>query len=143
MGEWVNELGNNEQGAELQKAEAKQAPTNISGQTQIQVTQTKFEGPLPAPQILQGYDEVYPGAAEIIIEDFRQNSEYIRETNRKALDAQIAKEKRGQYMAFLILFGILVTVFVSLALGNITFAGVSGIAFLAFSSKSFLGNKEK
>ena len=107
-------------------------------QAQIQVTQTRFEGPLPAPQILKGYDDIYPGAAKIIIDDFRENAKYIREANRKAIEAQIATEKRGQYMAYSILLLILIVVGISLMMGNVTFAGASGFAFLALAAINFL-----
>lgn len=111
--------------------------------TQIQVSQ-KFEGPIPAPYILEGYETIYPGAAKIIIDDFKANSKYVREANQKAVEAQIAKEKRGQYMAYSILIGILCIVGISLILGNITFAGVSGLAFLALAAKnSFDENSKK
>lgn len=111
--------------------------------TQIQVSQ-KFEGPIPAPHILEGYETIYPGAAKIIIDDFKANSKYVREANQKAVEAQIAKEKRGQYMAYSILIGILCIVGISLILGNITFAGVSGLAFLALAAKnSFDENSKK
>lgn len=110
---------------------------------QIQVSQ-KFEGPIPTPQILEGYETIYPGAAKIIIDDFKANSKYIREANQKAMEAQIAKEKRGQYMAYSILIGILCIVGISLILGNVTFAGVSGLAFLALAAKnSFSENSKK
>lgn len=105
---------------------------------QIQVTQTMFEGPLPAPQILADYDKVYAGAAGIIIKEFKENSKHIRDTNQKAINAQIEKEKRGQYMAYSILIGILMVVCISLMLGNTTFAGVSGVAFIALAAKSFV-----
>ncbi len=110
---------------------------------QIQVSQ-KFESPIPAPHILEGYEAIYPGAAKIIIDDFKANSKYVREANQKAVEAQIAKEKRGQYMAYSILIGILCIVGISLILGNITFAGVSGLAFLALAAKnSFDENSKK
>lgn len=45
--------------------------------------------------------------------------------------------KRGQYMAFIIAMGLLFIVATSLYLGNITFAGVSGLAFIAYVLKGF------
>lgn len=47
-------------------------------------------------------------------------------------------------MAYSILIGILCIVGISLILGNITFAGVSGLAFLALAAKnSFDENSKK
>lgn len=121
-------------------------PAQPAGVTQIQVKQTKFEGPLPAPQILKDYDGVYPGAAKIIIKEFQENSRHIRDTSRRDLEAQVEREKRGQYMAFFILIGILAVVCISLLMGNITFAGASGLAFIGLAVKGFIDSgklKEK
>ncbi|WP_317304552.1 DUF2335 domain-containing protein [Allisonella histaminiformans] len=105
-------------------------------------------GPLPAPDILRGYDDVCPGAAKIILEDFQKNSETVRNMKIKALDAQIAKDKRGQWMAWGILAFILIVILVSLCFGNTTLVGVSGVAFIGLAAQSFLkkdnsGNKEQ
>lgn len=43
----------------------------------LEVTQIT-SGPIPAPEILRGYDDVYPGAAQIIINDFQENSKHVR-----------------------------------------------------------------
>ena len=66
----------------------------------------------------------------------------------KALDAQIAKDKRGQWMAWGILAFILIVILVSLCFGNTTLVGVSGVAFIGLAAQSFLkkdnsGNKEQ
>ncbi len=109
------------------------------GRVVMQVATQITSGPLPAPEILRGYDTVYSGAAKIIIEDFQKNSESVREMKEKALHAEIEKDKRGQWMAFVILVLILLVIIVSLYMGNITFAGISGLIFLGVAAQSFLG----
>ncbi len=131
-------MGENGKSRKIQRASQNRQAANPEQKAQIQVTKTTFEGPLPAPQILADYDKVYTGAAGIIIKEFKENSKYIRDANQKAMNAQIEKEKRGQYMAYSILIGILIVVCISLIMGNTTFAGVSGVAFIALSAKSFI-----
>ena len=46
-------------------------------------------------------------------------------------------------MAYSILIGILCIVGISLILGNVTFAGVSGLAFLALAAKSSFSENSK
>lgn len=118
-----------------QKAIQENREKNIA---QIQVTEIKTEGPLPSPYILRGYDEIYPGAAKIIIDEFQKNSDHIREMQELSLREQTNKDKRGQWMAFIILVIILSIVLYSLNLGNITFAGVAGIAFIGMVAQGFL-----
>lgn len=110
----------------------------------LEVTQIT-SGPIPAPEILRGYDNIYPGAAQIIIGDFQENSKHIRLMQKNSLTAEIQKDKRGQWMAFVILVFILVVVIYSLHLGNVTFAGIAGLTFIGLAAQSFLkqGNTAK
>lgn len=103
----------------------------------LKVTQIT-SGPIPAPEILRGYDNIYPGAAQIIIGDFQENSKHIRLMQKNSLTAEIQKDKRGQWMAFAILVLILVVVIYSLHLGNVTFAGIAGLTFIGLAAQSFL-----
>lgn len=118
-----------------QKAIQENREKNIA---QIQVTEIETEGPLPSPYILRGYDEISPGAAKIIIDEFQKNSDHIRKMQELSLREQTNKDKRGQWMAFIILVIILSIVLYSLYLGNITFAGVAGIAFIGMAAQGFL-----
>lgn len=121
--------------ANAQKAIQENREKNIA---QIQVTEIETEGPLPSPYILRGYDEISPGAAKIIIDEFQKNSDHIRKMQELSLREQTNKDKRGQWMAFIILVIILSIVLYSLYLGNITFAGVAGIAFIGMAAQGFL-----
>lgn len=59
-----------------------------------------YEGPLPHPQILAQYNAIVPGSAQAIIDDFKTNTESIRELRKIELEAAIERDKRGQWMAF-------------------------------------------
>ena len=59
-----------------------------------------YQGDLPHPSILEGYNELYPEAAKKIIDNGIAEIEYRREQERKFLSAQIKERERGQYLGF-------------------------------------------
>ena len=61
-----------------------------------------YQGDLPHPSILEGYNALYPEAAKKIIAHGIAETEYRREQERKFLSAQIAERKRGQYLGFVL-----------------------------------------
>lgn len=101
----------------------------------------KYEAPLPHPQILEGYERIVPGSAKDIIEDYKINCEYARQINSEALRATIDKDKRAQYMAFIIavmLFGLVVY---CVYLGQYWLAGSALAVAIASLAKTFLQSK--
>lgn len=91
-------------------------------------------GPLPAPEILQQYKENTPEVYNAILADFQKNSECSRKMRENGQKADMERDRRGQWMAFCILAGILAVILFSLYLGNVNFAGVSGLAFLVWGA---------
>ena len=61
-----------------------------------------YQGDLPHPSILEGYNALYPEAVKKIIDNGIAETEYRREQERKFLSAQIAERKRGQYLGFVL-----------------------------------------
>lgn len=65
----------------------------------------EFRGPLPPPNLLQGYEDVQPGLAAKIISQWEAETEhrhqvvnYASETDRLAMQAFFKTERRGQYV---------------------------------------------
>lgn len=94
--------------------------------------QFQYESPLPPASEMQRYQNINPNIPEIIMKEFESNSAHVRKQEERVLEASIADNKRGQYLAFGISLAILAVVGLSLSLGNTTFAGVSGLAFIAY-----------
>ncbi|MCP4115428.1 MAG: DUF2335 domain-containing protein [Desulfobacteraceae bacterium] len=70
---------------------------------------SQFQGPIPPPELLAGYDDVVPGAADRIIALAEKETAHRHEMEKKVLDAEvkvISNEAReiflGQIFAFLI-----------------------------------------
>ena len=71
-----------------------------------------YEGPLPTPEILEGFKAVHPKSVELIFAEFEKNSMHVREMEKNKLEAEKEIAKRGQWMAFLIgIFLILLVCF--------------------------------
>lgn len=60
-------------------------------------------GPIPDPETLERYEKASPGSAAIIINGFKEQSEHRHRLESAHMGASIEKEKRGQWMAFIIL----------------------------------------
>lgn len=79
-------------------------------QTRLIAAQQTISGPLPAPEILRAYEDMTPGAAQIILDMALKDQEVDHEL-RRAMQATIdrdnlaerAAEKRGQWLAFFLL----------------------------------------
>jgi uncharacterized membrane protein len=67
---------------------------------------TSFSGPLPSPEILERYEQLVPGAASSLFEDFHKNSQHIRDLERFAVERAVSKDKRAQWMAYTLVGGM-------------------------------------
>lgn len=90
--------------------------TNLPQKSNPQVKQVQmaakaaiFSGPLPPPNLLQGYDDIQPGFAERIVRMAEGEADHRRQQEQKALDADIklsdkdfTERRLGQGLAFTI-----------------------------------------
>jgi len=68
------------------------------------VAVTSYSGPLPPPEILARFEELYPGSAKLIIDDFLNESVQRREAERKALPSVLFRQTLGAISASLLGF---------------------------------------
>jgi uncharacterized membrane protein len=82
--------------AKAPKPPQKQTPQsgNPPHQQHVQVLASKFEGPVPHPEILAGYDRISPGAASKIIEMARIQAEHRQQLELEGQRADIAARDR-------------------------------------------------
>lgn len=76
----------------------------------LQVT-NQYVGPLPPPEIMQGFGDINSSFPERIMLEFEKNSEHARGQEVKALQAQMRETERGQYMAMIVIVTGLVGTF--------------------------------
>ena len=97
-----------------------------------------YQGPLPPPVMMAQYNEAVPNGADRIMRQFESETAHRHSLETRALDAQIGRVNRGQWMAFFltILFG---GAGVYLALnGHPTVAGVLFTGTIASLAVAFL-----
>lgn len=90
-----------------------------------------FSGPLPHPDILKKFDEVVPGAAERIIKMAEGQFEHRTALERKVIESDIERSKRGQVLGFLIaIVGLVASALIAI-FGNAIAGGIIGVGTLA------------
>ena len=68
----------------------------------LSLVQSRWESPLPPPQILRGYETVVPGSAERILAKFEQQAEHRMALEKVAVAEQLKQSARGQLFALII-----------------------------------------
>ncbi len=68
----------------------KKKPQKTVTAIKSQLLKQNFQGPIPPPELLAGYDQIVPGAAERIISLAENETSHRHMMEQKALDAEIA-----------------------------------------------------
>lgn len=83
---------------------------NQGNKTQRSVVsiQSTWSGPLPPPQTLAQFEQIYPGSAKMIMDSFHNQTIHRQELEKLAIGSNLEKEKRGQHYGLIIgILGIL------------------------------------
>ncbi len=104
-------------------------------------------GPLPSPDILKQYDTVVPGSAERIITMAEQQGDHRRDLERKVIDSNIANERRGQRLGFILTlaamaFGVLLVQKGATAAGVTSVLGALAVLAGVFVYGKYAGRRE-
>lgn len=103
-------------------------------------TMEMYRGPIPHPNILEGYEKINPGSAEKIINNGIGESEHRREMENKMLKQHSKEFSTKYYLAFIlcVLF-LLASFYLILEDHVITGSIFAGTSFLVIIG-TFLGN---
>ncbi len=83
-----------------------------------------FQGPIPPPGILEGYENLVPGAADRLIRMAELQQEHDNAQDRALLAAEIGDHKAGRREALVgQIFGLIIGL---AAIGGATFAAING-----------------
>ena len=105
------------------------------------IRQESFAGPIPPPQVLQGYESILPGSADRILAMAESQQKHRFNMEDKAISGQVANAKRGQIFAFIV---FLVCTGIGLAfafLGMKVFAGVFLSVSMVIVVSLFIGGR--
>lgn len=99
-------------------------PQGILTQQSLAIREAFHSGPLPPPEVLQGYEDVVPGAARLILEDFDRRSRAETDAINAAAGFDRAKSDSLRDLVGAQVFGIRVG----------TIIGVLGVGLIGFAS---------
>lgn len=105
------------------KPPAKREAASAVATTEIEAF---FVGPLPTPDLLAGYEQVVPGAAERLLAMAEADAKHQREIEFAALRAEDSSVRRGQWLGFTIALVALTVSILALYLGSPWVAGIIG-----------------
>ncbi len=101
---------------------------NIATEQQRDVTiqATQYSGPVPPPEVLQGFEQIVPGAAERILAMAEENGKHQREMEKNALAAASRTVIIGQIFGLIIAILAFTTCIIALYLGSENTAMIIG-----------------
>ncbi|MBC1943543.1 DUF2335 domain-containing protein [Listeria booriae] len=112
-------------------------------QEEVMISLEMHYGPIPHPSILGRYEELNPGAAQLIIENGVAESTHRRSMEKATLHKEVRDRQRSQYLGFIIGIIVIVLGFILILNGHaITGTALSGVTALGLVG-SFTGTPAK
>lgn len=65
------------------------------------VIESEFSGPIPPPNIMRGYEEILPGAADRILSMAERQSQHRQDMEKKIVEAEARDSYHGVWFAFI------------------------------------------
>lgn len=115
-----------------------------TGLVAAQITQ-EYISPIPSANEMEGYRMVDPSFPDRIMKDFEANSATIRELQRKGQQAEIDRDKHGQWIFLIVsLLTLAVIAYAIYAKAEWAFAGgaVTAVATMAYKSVVYYTNRK-
>lgn len=78
------------------------ARTSTETTTEITAFSASFQGPVPPPQVLAGYNHVIPGGAERILAMAERQQAHRQDLESTVVKGNVRAELRGQILAFIL-----------------------------------------
>jgi uncharacterized membrane protein len=94
-----------------------------------------FAGPVPHPDILQKYEQLFPGISQRYLEEPLNEANHRRTCEKQHLEATVSLSKRGQWMAYSLALISVVGAFALIFLGF----GIAGLSTFFGSIAAFVG----
>ncbi len=120
---------------DIERASARRGVPGSQPEFVARVQGTVFQGPLPHPEILAGYDRVLPGAAGRIITMAEKNQAHRHSLEAKVIPAGVVSERLGQILGFVLYIATLASGTFLISTGKDT----AGLTELLTSTGVFAG----
>lgn len=122
---------------------SKPQKNEILFRVQAQLTEEHFEGPLPDPKTMHGYNAIDPNIPMEIIGMAKNDQNHIHQRDNRLIDKTFGLKERGQNYALAIVLIALIGGFVLIALGKDIIGSIfSGGALLSGIVSQFLGGQK-
>ena len=119
-------------------------PQGQNSQRSVAVRGEHFSGPLPPPSILEKYEAIYPGAAQLIIDSYIAQSEHRQELEKQVIRAGARDSLIGLILAFILGLVAIVGAFYCVIMGHDWAGGVLGGTGLSSLVGTFIyGSRQK
>jgi uncharacterized membrane protein len=118
-----------------------QQPNLRAVQYSVEQRTVARSGPLPAPEELAAYNQVFPGAAERIIKMAEAQSEHRMGVEKHVIHSHQDQVKRGQYFGLFSVAIVVACATYAAISGAEGFASVLGGATVVGLATAFLGGK--
>jgi uncharacterized membrane protein len=104
-------------------------PRQDSSETLVAIQ--SWEGPLPAPETLERFEAIVPGAAKTIIEEWQAETRHRRKFEHRSLWLQFLEQMSGRLLGFLFALAALALAGYAAHIGTPWVAGVVGSGTIA------------
>mgnify|MGYP005926551617 CR=1 FL=1 len=115
-----------EASAVLEKLSPEERSVIIQTVQAAAIHKESFSGPIPHPDLLQGYDNVKSGFAERIVHMAEKEQDHRFESEKLMIKGTIAQSKRGQWFALTIALFVLAGAVLLAYLGHDAVASILG-----------------
>jgi uncharacterized membrane protein len=125
---------------------AQQPPSGPHNQklTHFQVTASSFQGPIPPPDVLAGYETLLPGSANRILSMAESQTRHRQNLETKVTDHDIRNAERGLYAAFGIgIVGIVSGSIVEAIVRNGAGAAIAGLYLVSIVTAFIYGTSSR
>ena len=76
----------------------------------VGIVKSSFQGPIPPPEVLKGYEGILPGSAERLLKMAEEEQQHRFEVDNKLTDGYLSLNFRGQILGFLIVIALIVAI---------------------------------
>ena len=102
---------------------------------EVQAYFASYTGPLPPPEVLQKYAQVFPGCAERIVAMAERQSEHRKDLERRVIESNCKSQERGQILGAVLAGIVLVGGFFLIASDKST----TGISLIVGDAITIIG----
>lgn len=106
--------------------------------------QYSYEGVLPHPSIMEGYEKFYPKTTQKLIDSYINESEHRRRLEVKMVECEIKNTSRGMNYALIVVLITVIGACLSAYLNSTIIGSIIGVGGMATLAYTFIqGRKQK